>query len=98
MVYTLVSCADNISTANMEGIDTQVTDGVCDLVLVQIAENMYYDESTYIVYIWNGLSSSMSNAATMPSAYMDPNGLPYKYDISTKALVEIDPIVEWGLK
>lgn len=69
---------------------------VDNLELVQISSSLWYDKNTNIVYIWNGWLSQ-SSSATTPTPYIATNGLPYKYDLETKSLVEIDPVKEWGL-
>lgn len=56
---------------------------------IKINDILYYDENTFIVYVWNGMFRAV-NTATMPSAYYAPNGLPYKYDPDTKTLYEIN--------
>lgn len=84
----LAGCA-NIKTTELE--ETTIT----DLSLVQLSSSHWYDPDTMIVYIWNG--DFNSNAGSVPSAYIAPNGLPYKYDKVLDCFVEIDPLVEWGL-
>lgn len=50
---------------------------------------LYYDVNTNIAYFWNGIINELANAATTPSPYYAPNGLPYKYNPSTNTLEEI---------
>lgn len=50
---------------------------------------LYYDINTNIVYLWNGNIGYFSQAATTPSPYYAPNGLPYKYNSAINALEEI---------
>lgn len=84
----LVGCA-HIETTKLE--ESTIT----DLSLVQLSASHWYDPETMIVYIWNG--DFNSNAGAVPSAYIAPNGLPYKYDKVLDCFVEINPLMEWGL-
>lgn len=59
-----------------------------NICLQRIKDTIYYDTRTSIVYFWNGYN--YSNAASMPSPYYAPNGLPYKWDPITEKLEEID--------
>lgn len=57
--------------------------------LVKIGYCLYYDSATRIVYMWNGIDGTGSYAATMPSPYYAPNGLPYRYNPETNTFEEI---------
>lgn len=59
-----------------------------NICLQRIKDTIYYDTRTGIVYFWNGYN--YYNAASMPSPYYAPNGLPYKWDPITEKLEEID--------
>lgn len=55
--------------------------------LIEIGGYLYYDQSTRIVYWWNGCIYGQT--ATTPSPYYAPNGYPYKYNPETNTLEEI---------
>lgn len=80
-MFSLTACVENKVNENIgiNGVDS----------LIEIGNNLWYDASTGIVYWWNG-SLSFSNAATTPSAYYAPNGLPYRYNPNTNTLEEIN--------
>lgn len=58
--------------------------------LIGIGDYLYYDSTTRIVYWWNG--STDYNAATTPSPYYAPNGLPYRYNPETNSFEEIGSV------
>lgn len=68
---------------NKETISKEV--GTCSLI--NIGGDLYYDSYTNIVYFWNG--HLLGDCSTTPSAYLAPNGLPYKYNPKTNTLEEI---------
>lgn len=57
--------------------------------LVGIGGGLWYDSTTRIVYWWNGFLNYGSYAATTPSPYYAPNGLPYRYNPETNTFEEI---------
>lgn len=57
--------------------------------LVEIGDGLWYDSSTRIVYWWNGHISSAVYAATTPTAYYAPNGMPYRYNPITNTFEEV---------
>lgn len=66
--------------------DVQV---VADLRLIQISDVKYYDEATKIVFVWNGLSSNASYAATMPVWLPGEHGFPCKFNTETNQIEEL---------
>lgn len=90
LLCLVVGCGGNINKI------TSSDKTVNDLKLIQISDSHWYDPDTMIVYLWNGHFSNASTSIA-PSAYMAPNGLPYKYSKEFDYFVEIDPISEWGL-
>ena len=83
----LFTVCDNIKVNVEVDNNETVTREIGTSSLISIGENIYYDESTYIVYFWNG--NSCYDASTMPSPYYAPNGYPYVYDPQTNTLKEI---------
>lgn len=59
-----------------------------NICLQMIKDTIYYDTRTGIVYFWNGYN--YYHAASMPSPYYAPNGLPYKWDPIAEKLEEIE--------
>lgn len=57
--------------------------------LIEIGNGIWYDQSTRIVYWWNGYMGT-SQIATTPSPYYAPNGLPYRYNPATNTFEEIE--------
>lgn len=55
--------------------------------LIKIADCLYYDSTTQIVYLWNG--NIQHNHATTPTPYYATNGLPYRYNPETSTLEKI---------
>ncbi|MCM1059813.1 MAG: hypothetical protein NC452_05925 [Eubacterium sp.] len=55
--------------------------------LTKIGDWLYYDETTLIVYFWNGTLDSYG--VTMPVPYYASNGFPYRYSLKTNTLEEI---------
>lgn len=82
-MLTLYACApvENSETSNLSVPGKTA--------LVELGNCLYYDSYTGIVYWWNGAMSPGNYAATTPSPYYAPNGLPYKYNTETKTLEEI---------
>ena len=58
--------------------------------LIYIGTYLYYDQTTRIVYWWNGVLATGYNCGITPTAYYAPNGLPYRYDPATNTLEEIE--------
>lgn len=58
--------------------------------LIEIGAGLYYDQTTRIVYWWNGYMNGTYEFAVSPTAYYAPNGLPYKYNPETNTLEEIE--------
>ena len=56
--------------------------------MVELGNGLCYDSSTMIVYLWNGYW--VGDYAATPSPYYAPNGLPYRYNVETNTLEEID--------
>ena len=85
----MASCGERqvvaVNVENPESVNSPIfgTDA-----LVEIGDCLYYDQTTYIVYWWNGYIH-YSYCATTPSPYYAPNGYPYKYNPETNTLEEM---------
>lgn len=92
VMLPLISCAyvePNTIYVNAENQES-LSGGIFGLrALTSIGNGLYYDSSTRIVYWWNG-QTSISHAATTPTPYYAPNGLPYKYNPETRTFEEIN--------
>ena len=80
----LNGCSPNTRTFSVE----KETVTSFTINLVPLSDCVYYDQSTLIVYFWNG--DIAYKYATIPSPYYAPNGFPYKYNPETNSLEEID--------
>ena len=96
VMFSLISCGEY--DGNNDGTDVYVNYENSEALnsnvlgidaLVKIGNGLYYDSTTGIVYWWNGVDYNYSHAATTPSPYYAPNGLPYRYNPETNTLVEI---------
>lgn len=87
LVLSLTGCIE-LTEVNTESNNETSNTAVGIGALKEIGGQLYYDTNTGIVYWWNGHGLS-TGAATVPSAYFAPNGLPYKYNPETKTLEEI---------
>lgn len=76
--------------SEIEKVEDETVEKTKDIKMHKISDTLWYDEDTYIVYLWNGVSSTTSNVATMPSAYMAPNGLPFRWNTAKKELEQLD--------
>lgn len=89
-LLTLTSCGNssntNVNISSDENAIKQVGIGQ----FKKIGEGfLYYDVTTNIVYLWNGMIN-VAYYSTAPSPYYAPNGLPYKYNPETNTLEEIE--------
>ena len=83
---TVIGCGDTDASYH-ETLNVSLSNNQ-NICLHRIKDTIYYDTRTGIVYFWNGYN--YYNAASMPSPYYAPNGLPYKWDPITEKLEEID--------
>lgn len=89
MICILTGCTETTTVnVNVEGSSELNNTVLGDTALVNIGNQLYYDSTTRIVYWWNG--SFVSNAATTPSPFIAPNGLPYRYNPETNTFEEIN--------
>ena len=58
--------------------------------LIELGSGLWYDSVTGIIYWWNGIISTYSYSATVPTPYYAPNGLPYRYNPETNTFEEIE--------
>lgn len=93
LIFTLSGCDDaEIVTVNVSNDDTSQSINnkiIGKSALVEIGNYLWYDSVTGIVYWWNGYLDDFNRAATTPSLYYSPNGLPYRYLPETNTLDEI---------
>lgn len=88
MILTLTSCEEKSINVNVEN-STELNNTVLgSSTLIEIGDRLYYDSTTRIVYWWNGRFTT--NAATTPSPFLAPNGLPYRYNPETNTFEEIN--------
>ena len=89
----LTACGDNdveLVSVNVEGMQTiQPQTPIGIKALVEIGNNLWYDQSTRIVYFWNGILVGYRSDTT-PSPYYASNGLPYLYNPVTNAFELIE--------
>lgn len=57
--------------------------------LQKLDGGLYYDQTTGIVYFWNGLFGMASSSATMPTPYFSENGKLYRYDPVSNTMEEV---------
>lgn len=84
MICLVTGCDTDISCHETFNVSLSNNQNIC---LQRIKDTIYYDTRTDIVYFWNGYN--YTNAASMPSPYYAPNGLPYKWNPVTEELEEI---------
>ena len=58
--------------------------------LQKLGGGLYYDQTTGIVYFWNGAFSMASSSATMPTPYYSENGKLYRYDPVSSTMEEVE--------
>ena len=88
----------NGCSCSYDGSDTAQKDLKINADFVHIennvSENLYYHKTTKIVY-WVGGSYMVNTmghdyTTSYMTAFYAPNGLPYKYDVATNSLYEIE--------
>ena len=91
IVLTLVACGsvDNSVHVNVDNSEDLTNGTFGKSALVEIGDCLWYDSTTRIVYWWNGNYYS-NHAATSPSPYYAPNGMPYRYNPETNTFEEIE--------
>ena len=57
--------------------------------LQKLDGGLYYDQTTGIVYFWNGAFSIGDSSATMPTPYYSENGKLYRYDPVSNTMEEV---------
>lgn len=91
IILSIASCGDptiiNVNAPNQEELTGTIFG---KSALVEIGDGLYYDSTTRIVYWWNGNISPSAYAATVPTPYYAPNGIPYKYNPETNTFEEIE--------
>ena len=95
VMLSLTACdSDDVElvSVNVEGIQTtqqQPQPPIGVKALVEIGDSLWYDQSTRVVYFWNGILVGY-RSDTVPSPYYASNGLPYLYnpETSTFELIE----------
>jgi putative type II protein secretion system D len=58
--------------------------------LQSLGSGLYYDQTTGIVYWWNGVLTIGSQASTTPTPYYSENGKLYRYDPVSSTMEEIE--------
>ena len=56
--------------------------------LQKLDDGLYYDQTTGIVYFWNGVFS-IANNSTTPTPYYSENGKLYRYDPVSNTMEEV---------
>lgn len=90
-ISTLLSfsgCGVESAQVNVRTNETTTINSVGIDNLIEIGGYLYYDNVTKIVYFWNGAIGYGGQSSTVPSPYLAPNGLPYKYEPETNTFVE----------
>lgn len=89
-IFSLTGCGTdtivNVNVENSEGLNNTV---LGRNALVKIAEGIYYDSTTRIVYWWNGHYYYEYGVVDI-CPYYAPNGLPYRYNPETNTFEEIN--------
>lgn len=90
VMLSMIGCGINQTTMVVSTDSDSISDGALlgHKALIGIGDGLWYDQSTRIVYWWNGFCGT-SQYATAPSPYYAPNGLPYRYNPSTNTFEEI---------
>lgn len=57
--------------------------------LQSLGSGLYYDQTTGIVYWWNGVLTIGSQTSTTPTPYYSENGKLYRYDPESNTMEEI---------
>ena len=88
-LLTLTSCSKVNTSVNISSDENAIKQvGIGQFK--KIGEGfLYYDVTTNIVYLWNGMIN-VAYYSTTPSPYYAPNGLPYKYNPEANTLEEIE--------
>lgn len=89
-VMTMTGCesSDNSVYVNAEDQEDLFGNVFGWNALIEIGNFLYYDQTTRIVYWWNGYLGA-NQFSTTPSPYYAPNGLPYRYNPETNTFEEI---------
>lgn len=91
ITFSMVSCAEErVIAVNVENQETLQNTVLGIDALVELGNGLYYDSTTRIVYWWNGQIGIGAYAATTPTPYYAPNGLPYRYNPETNTFEEIE--------
>lgn len=90
MTFVLLSTLDSdhsmqASVKTTEG--TAYKDFGVDM-LQKLDDGLYYDQTTGIVYFWNGVFSIAKNSTT-PTQYYSENGKLYRYDPVSNTMDEV---------
>lgn len=91
LAFILLSTLDNdpsmqASVKTTEG--TTYKDFGVD-TLQKLDGGLYYNQTTGIVYFWNGSFSMGGSSATMPTPYYSENGKLYRYDPVSNTMEEV---------
>jgi ABC-type transport system involved in multi-copper enzyme maturation permease subunit len=88
LLLAVIGCGNNNSTHNIQINNENHFIDIGTASLKQINDCLYYDINTNIVYWWHGtLEGGKYDVA--PSPYYAPNGLPYRYNLTTNTFEEI---------
>ncbi|SCG88028.1 Uncharacterised protein [uncultured Clostridium sp.] len=90
LAFILLSTLDSdpsmqVSVKTTEG--TTYQDFGVDM-LQKLDGGLYYDQTTGIVYFWNGVFS-IANNSTTPTPYYSENGKLYRYDPVSNTMEEV---------
>ena len=85
---SITSCGSSIWTSiKTDGKSVSKPAGVSRLQ--SLGSGLYYDQTTGIVYFWNGTFSVGSSSSTTPTPYYSENGKLYRYDPASNTMEEI---------
>ena len=96
LLFSLTGCNKNTTTVtiNMKNNNELYGSTLGTDSLIKIGNGLWYDQTTRIVYWWNGALkedfASSTRWDTTPSPYYAPNGLPYRYNPETNTFEEIE--------
>lgn len=92
MASALVNCAKDRETSVNESAYANQKYSVTTMKvedLVHISGDLYYDDKTHVVYLWEGPSPLM-DSKTAPVPYISYTGLTHKYNLETGEIYALD--------
>ena len=90
LIFSLVGCGETTTTTlnvNVENSGELSSNTLGKQSFVEIGSGLFYDPTTRIVYMVNGVTTGYESKTYCP--YYAPNGLPYRYNPETNTFEEI---------